>query len=277
MDYLTDALGSVVTTVVNGAVQNTYRWAGYGQQVSKTGTSPDPMFLWVGAWGYRVRTSKYVRARHYSGQHGKWISSDPTWPLEPLYEYVRVNPSTSIDTSGYSIHVEGECPCFTCNDPHRQVPGHNPMKDMVKRTCEKLRKCWFGPACKKDIIDCVNLKAPGKGEQIFKCVVAKCNAGASKADVKCGGFGCWGTKCGYASWGCNITICSNVESKFCGWKCPDSFLHVGPYWAECHRPKCDTEHTLVHELGHCCGTGSHMFGNTLPDDFEACWIGSRFT
>lgn len=96
-DYLTDALGSVVATVVNGAVQNTYRHAGYGQQVSKTGGGADPKYLWVGGWGYR---QGYVRRRRYLPSAGSWTSVDPLWPAEPQYAYSGSRPTSSIDPSG---------------------------------------------------------------------------------------------------------------------------------------------------------------------------------
>jgi hypothetical protein len=45
VDYLTDALGSVTTTVNgSGAVLNQYRYKPSGAQLSKTGTAPDPKF-----------------------------------------------------------------------------------------------------------------------------------------------------------------------------------------------------------------------------------------
>ena len=53
-NYLTDALGSVTTTVdQTGAVQNTYRYRPYGSLLAKTGTAADPAFTWVGTAGYR--------------------------------------------------------------------------------------------------------------------------------------------------------------------------------------------------------------------------------
>ncbi|GIK32362.1 MAG: hypothetical protein BroJett009_13540 [Armatimonadota bacterium] len=124
IDYLTDALGSVVATVANGTVQNTYRWAGYGQQVHKTGTSVDPKFLWVGGWGYRGR---YVRNRSLDSMLAIWLSSDPYWPNEQAYAYAGGNPATISDPTG----LEWECwnatpsPCKKFEapgKPYRNVP-----------------------------------------------------------------------------------------------------------------------------------------------------------
>lgn len=101
IDYLTDALGSVVATVSKGTLQNTYRWAGYGQQVSKTGASPDPKFLWAGGWGYRDTSCfSYVRARHYSEPHGCWITVDLQWPAESAFGYASQRVATNVDVSG---------------------------------------------------------------------------------------------------------------------------------------------------------------------------------
>ena len=54
VDYLTDALGSVIGTVNQSAqVVNTYRYKPYGAQLAKTGVGADPAFGWVGTHGYR--------------------------------------------------------------------------------------------------------------------------------------------------------------------------------------------------------------------------------
>jgi hypothetical protein len=67
VDYLTDALGSVTTTLNgSGAVLNQYRYKPSGALLSKTGTAPDPKFTWVGSQGYRqtglAHSDSYVRA-----------------------------------------------------------------------------------------------------------------------------------------------------------------------------------------------------------------------
>jgi|GEM_PF-5507846 len=105
-DYLTDALGSVCTTVNQvGAVLNTYRYKPSGSQLSKTGSSPDPAFLWVGTMGYRATalswSGTYVRRRHYSTESGAWTTVDPFWPAESAYVYVNGRPCLDIDPTGH--------------------------------------------------------------------------------------------------------------------------------------------------------------------------------
>jgi len=105
VDYLTDALGSVTTTVNgSGAVLNRYRYKPSGALLSKTGTAPDPKFTWVGSRGYRQTSlafsDAYVRARHFSSLIGCWSSVDPRWPMQRPYSYVVSNPSTGVDTAG---------------------------------------------------------------------------------------------------------------------------------------------------------------------------------
>jgi len=105
VDYLTDALGSVVTTVnQTGTVLNTYRYKPYGAHLSRTGTAPDPRFLWVGSRGYRqtglTHSGSYVRARHLGTADGRWSVVDPRWPTEPAYTYAGGNPSSITDPSG---------------------------------------------------------------------------------------------------------------------------------------------------------------------------------
>src|SRR5205085_8384152 len=87
VDYLTDALGSVVATVNQSAqVVNTYRYKPYGAQLAKTGAGADPAFQWAGQHGYRTTAKKwsdvYVRARHYDSVSGRWNSIDPLWPKQ---------------------------------------------------------------------------------------------------------------------------------------------------------------------------------------------------
>ncbi len=103
VDYLTDALGSIVATASKGTIQNTYRYAGYGQQVSKTGTGSDPKFLWVGGWGYRVGMFTYVRARHYHAVSGAWSTVDLLWPEELAYSYVFAAVTVFVDPEGFQL------------------------------------------------------------------------------------------------------------------------------------------------------------------------------
>jgi RHS repeat-associated protein len=105
VDYLTDALGSVVVTVDQSAqVLNTYRFKPYGDQLSKTGVGADPAFLWVGSKGYRHTGRRYsniyIRARHYSSEIATWASRDPIWPAAPAYAYACVAPTVCEDSSG---------------------------------------------------------------------------------------------------------------------------------------------------------------------------------
>ena len=102
LDYQLDALGSVVGTIkANGALENTYRYAGYGQQVSKTGAGADPKFRWVGGWGYRMAgTTSYVRRRHLDITTARWLAIDPIWPDEAAYLYALDNPTTHFDLLG---------------------------------------------------------------------------------------------------------------------------------------------------------------------------------
>lgn len=106
-DYLTDALGSVTATVTGaGAIENTYRYKPYGEQLAKTGAGSDPRFTWIGTLGYRLSTLKfsdlYVRARHYSCRNGIWNTKDPNGYQDGInrFLYVAANPILYIDPSG---------------------------------------------------------------------------------------------------------------------------------------------------------------------------------
>jgi hypothetical protein len=80
IDYLTDALGSVTTTLDQSQkVVNTYAYKPSGAELSKTGTASDPAYLWAGAAGFRQTGCKFaevsVQARHYSPLLGQMIHS----------------------------------------------------------------------------------------------------------------------------------------------------------------------------------------------------------
>ncbi|HRJ28098.1 MAG TPA: hypothetical protein PLO61_11410 [Fimbriimonadaceae bacterium] len=69
-DYLTDALGSVTATMDQSAnIKNTYRYKPYGDVLAKTGTDPDPKFMWNGSTGSRktglANSGQYNINRHY--------------------------------------------------------------------------------------------------------------------------------------------------------------------------------------------------------------------
>jgi RHS repeat-associated protein len=115
VDYLTDALGSVTTTVNGtGAVLNKYRYKPSGALLSKTGTAPDPKFTWVGSQGYRqtglLLSDAYIRARHFSSLVGSWSSCDPLWPKTKAYTYVSGRPVLVTDPSGLA---GGGCSCLS--------------------------------------------------------------------------------------------------------------------------------------------------------------------
>ena len=103
LDYVTDALGSVIATIDQTlTVKSTARYKPYGATLAQTGTQP--MYGWVGAPGYRrtglPHTDAYVRKRHLSTPDGRWSSVDLIWPSERAYECGRSSPSTYSDPLG---------------------------------------------------------------------------------------------------------------------------------------------------------------------------------
>ncbi len=104
-EYVHDALGSVIaTTDANRNVLNTYRYAPYGTQIAATEASPNPMFQWVGTWGYRAtartHAALYVRRRHYDPLSTTWVGVDKFWGKFGAYGYAARSPMTQIDPSG---------------------------------------------------------------------------------------------------------------------------------------------------------------------------------
>jgi|GEM_PF-4538843 len=114
-DYLTDALGSITATVDNhGNVLNTYRYKPYGGLLSKTGTAPDPRFMWTGNTGSRTTKApgaeQYNRARHYGTTQAQWTTRDPMWPNERSYGYCFGDPITATDPFGLAC-IDSSCCC----------------------------------------------------------------------------------------------------------------------------------------------------------------------
>ena len=103
IDYLTDALGSVVSTVDQSqTVTSTARYKPYGDDLAVTGSRP--VYGWNGMSGYR-RTGRphaqgYVRNRILSTTDGRWTTVDPLWPKEHSYSYSGQNPASLNDPTG---------------------------------------------------------------------------------------------------------------------------------------------------------------------------------
>jgi RHS repeat-associated protein len=130
--YLTDALGSVVTTVnKSGTVLNEYRYKPYGAQLSKSGTAPDPAFTWAGVEGYRQtglnHADSYIRKRHYSSLESRWVTVDSLWPEASQYGYVGGRPTNQADYSGNATisccicvtSLQITVTAFTCIPPNK--------------------------------------------------------------------------------------------------------------------------------------------------------------
>ncbi len=113
LDYLCDALGSVVATVdQTQTVKSTARYKPYGADLATTGTQP--LYGWVGSLGYRKTSIPhveiYARARHYGVTESRWLSSDPLWPTEPSYTYCLGSPTNLVDSDGMAACFKGR-PC----------------------------------------------------------------------------------------------------------------------------------------------------------------------
>lgn len=292
-NFHTDALGSITTTTVNGAVENTYRYKPYGETLAKTGTAEDPRFLWTGDTGSRRTEAKaseqYNRRRQYGNFFACWSTQDPIWPDERAYTYSG-NPATLKDPFGLKIELTQECKCYTCKDIDNPLPNFSLIRDFIDSGCKKIWECWNSSTCRNSVITCINDFRPGTGFEFFKCIVNRCNPGGKIARVMCGQTICdLGKGCAYHTIGCNIQVCIDNDSEYCGWHCrPPKFPQnpilnwYMPVVVSCPKIRCnrasfgpgeDMAGTLFHELGHCCGSGSHTGGNTFPDDVEDCFIG----
>ena len=145
-NYGTDALGSVVETVLNGVEENTYHYKPYGGLLAKTGVAADPSFLWNGGSGYRVtnliNTDVYVRRRHLSLIVSRWTSVDPIWPNRAAYDYVDGYPINISDRSGLGSGIGGS-PITGCVCCPRKVTykWKQCTTDPNKYTSPKYEEC----------------------------------------------------------------------------------------------------------------------------------------
>jgi RHS repeat-associated protein len=115
-DYVPDPLGSTVALLdSNQAKTDTFQYWPYGEERSRTGTTPTPI-RYGGARGYYrdspART--YVRARYLQVLRARWLTADPigiAWGTS-RYRYVANRPTYATDASGLRecyIHEELEC------------------------------------------------------------------------------------------------------------------------------------------------------------------------
>jgi RHS repeat-associated protein len=103
--YVPDALGSTVALLDSGqALTDTFGYWPYGEERTRTGTTPTP-FRFAGTLGsYRDTAGRaYVRLRQLNTGMGRWLSPDPI-VFDPatgsLYTYVFNNPTSWIDPAG---------------------------------------------------------------------------------------------------------------------------------------------------------------------------------
>ena len=135
--YMTDALGSTIGTIQNSGVINRYVYKPYGARLAKTGSGPDPRFLWFGGAAFlaskRAYAEQYLEG-HYSNVTCNWTSWVPGWPPSSEdsffghYTYGHGDPFNLLDAASYLSMFLGNadkpgCPprCITgpCPKPYR--------------------------------------------------------------------------------------------------------------------------------------------------------------
>ena len=147
-NYGTDALGSVVETVLNGVEENTYQYKPYGGLLAKTGVAADPLYLWNGENGYRQTglpsSEYYVRARHYDVSSAKWTTKDPEWPSEQPYTYAGDSPVLEADPTGLYVPT---CCCKATganSQPKPVFPGtpYPALSNNLPKNCRDSYSGW---------------------------------------------------------------------------------------------------------------------------------------
>jgi RHS repeat-associated protein len=119
--YVPDPLGSTVALLDNTQTKtDTFQYWPYGEERSRTGTTPTP-FRFLGSRGYYrdspART--YVRARHLNSAKASWLTTDPLAfrgrdvpGRQTMYAYAGDSPTVSMDPSGmFPVIPFGICGC----------------------------------------------------------------------------------------------------------------------------------------------------------------------
>lgn len=96
--FLHDANGSVVATVTSdGQVENRYWYKPFGELLAKTGSGPDPRFLWRGGLATRAQNTRFAEnygfSRHYAQGLGTWTSPYQIDPPFGSYSIARTGPA----------------------------------------------------------------------------------------------------------------------------------------------------------------------------------------
>lgn len=127
--YLTDLRGSVVKmTDATGAVQNTYSYDPYGNNLGTTGTVPNAIRYTGGHYDYKTGLYK-MGARYYYPTDGRWTQLDPSGQ-DKGYLYAGDNPVNYVDPSGNAPCASGLTPNFLgCPSINYgpQTPSGNPI------------------------------------------------------------------------------------------------------------------------------------------------------
>ncbi len=104
--YMSDALGSTIGTISAAALRNRYLYTPYGSLLNKTGTDPNPRFMYNGRTQSRstgcAYAEQYNRRRHVSSTTANWTTRDDFWPDYQAYAYADSSPASIFDPSGNS-------------------------------------------------------------------------------------------------------------------------------------------------------------------------------
>lgn len=111
-EYVPDPQGSTIALLDDTQTKtDTFSYWPYGEEASRTGTTPTPL-RFVGTLGYYRDSSSetYVRARHLRPEQGRWLQEDKVVIFVQdlnAYLYVYNRPTVYRDPSGYSTFLGG--------------------------------------------------------------------------------------------------------------------------------------------------------------------------
>ncbi len=144
--YAADPLGSTVALVnPTGTITDTFTYWPYGEERTRTGTTPTP-FRFGGTLGYYRDDAgrTYVRARALAPRSGRWLTPDPVTGLPDLGPLTARTLRTDPDSLGREDRATAgrEIYGYAASNPTswQDVDGRAPAKPGPSKSANQCRK-----------------------------------------------------------------------------------------------------------------------------------------
>ncbi len=202
LDYIPDALGSVVATVDQTlTVKSTARFKPYGADLATTGTQPT--YGWIGGVGYR-RTGRphsdiYIRARTYATTDAQFVFQvrmEQILKGEHPFGYALNSPTNLTDASGDAPDCQSVSNCLSSHS----------------KRCEAVSK-GKDPTATVSLALCLFWQETSLGQQSPPGGMGSCTA-ACFNELKRRGCSWLGKFSSYASFVNNASACEKAQAAY---------------------------------------------------------------